>query len=352
MGQEQPYISHLRLQNVRVHRDISLVITPDVTLITGRNGSGKTSLLEALYIACRGTSFKGVDDEILEKNQPWYRIDVMFSDESKRTIKYDSERQTAKKKYDINAETHYRLPIKQKLPVVLFEPDDLQLLSGSPTRRRLFLDSLIRSLDDSYATVMRRYDRALRQRNSLLKRSNVDEETLFAWDVTLSEYGAVIIKKRNALVQQLNERITETYRSIAKNKDIILLNYSYDMSENIQQKLLYNLQSHHQKDMLMGSTSVGPHRHDFLVFFNNLPAHSVASRGENRTIILAMKFIEVILLEKHYDMQPLILLDDVFGELDNERQTSLLTEFSGYQIVIASVTTLNFTADHDSVVML
>lgn len=332
-------VSHLRVQHLRTHKDYSLPIAPDVTLITGPNGSGKTSLIEALHIALIGSSFKGGDDSIIQNTASWYRIDVEFNDKTKRVVKFSTDKQTGRKQFEIDSKISYRLNAKHKIPVVLFEPDDLRLLGGSPARRRRFLDLFISKLDSEYATALRRYERVLKQRNSLLKRSQVSNDDLFAWNVSLSEYGAYIVEKRSVFIKELNESINDTYRSIAKKHDTISLQYSYHQYNDIRQKLLNDLHQHIDKDKLLGYTSTGPHRHDMLVSFNHSPAISVASRGEMRTIILALKFLEVAIIESTTGIKPLILLDDVFSELDESRQKSLITEFKQYQIVIASVNT-------------
>ena len=128
-------IESIRVQNIRTHSDFSHRLSPEVTLILGSNGSGKTSLIEALIVALNGSSFKGTDSELLRYDAPWWRIDVA-ADVGIRTVKFDPSRQTGRKQFSIDDKTSYRMPPAQKYPIVLFEPDDLRLLGGSPTRRR------------------------------------------------------------------------------------------------------------------------------------------------------------------------------------------------------------------------
>lgn len=325
------------MQYVRTHKDYSLHVSPRVTLVTGANGSGKTSLIEAIYIALQGISFRGGDNDVLQSGAPWYRIDVAFDDESTRAVKFEPNRQTGKKQFIFDGKTHYRLSHQYKYPVVLFEPEDLRLLNGSPTRRRQFVDRFISQLDPEYALSVRRYDRALKQRNALLKRSRVTADDLFAWNVSLSEYGAYIISRRQHFVRQLDERLNKTYGEISCTDDKVTMRYSYSSSGNIKQKLLSELHAHTEKDAVLGFTSIGPHRHDVLFDFNNAPALSVASRGEVRTIILALKFLEVDVIELLTGKKPIILLDDVFSELDRDRQATVVNQFTTHQTIIASV---------------
>jgi len=330
-------ITNVSVQHVRVHKKYSLDVSPNVTLITGANGSGKTSLIEALYIALQGTSFKGSDGDVLEHGNSWYRIDIRDDDGVVRSVKFDPSRTSGKKQFVIDGKTNYRLLDKYKYPIVLFEPDDLRLLSGSPTRRRQFIDRFVSQLDPQYAVALRRYERALRQRNALLKQ-NAATDSLFAWDVSLSEYGAYVIAQRNKFIQELNNRLNDIYASIAHTDDMVGVKYSYGLHENVGQRLLAELHQSAERDKLLGYTSIGPHRHDLLFEFNGSPALSVASRGEVRSVVLALKFLEVSIIEAITNKNPIILLDDVFSELDEERQNYLIDLTKKNQIIITSAT--------------
>lgn len=318
-------VKKISVQNIRSHDKFSARLSPTVTVITGSNGSGKTSLLEAIYLALQGTSFKGADHDILRYESPWWRIDIEFDSFLKRTVTFDPELTSGKKKITIDDKVMYRLPTKHKHPVVLFEPEDLRLLHGSPARRRQFIDRFISQLDPMYHSAILKYERALKQRNNLLKKPNPTADELFAWEVGLSEYGAYIIEKRIAFIEQINSQLNEVYNSIAKSKDSVSVHYSHTYIGDIKQKLLNDLHCHYEKDRVMGFTSTGPHRHDVIFRFNDLPALDVASRGEVRTIVLAIKFIEVGIIEQITNTKPIILLDDVFSELDDNRQKRLLS---------------------------
>lgn len=330
-------VTQITVQNVRVHKAQRLTLLPSITVIAGPNGSGKTTLLEALYIALRGTSFKGSDKDILKTGADWYRIDVDFDDGTKRTVKFDSTKLSGKKKFVVDDKTHYRLPQRYKYPVVLFEPDDLRLLSGSPSRRREYFDRFIGQLDPHYSTAIHKYERALKQRNSLLKRLNVSPDELFVWNVALSTHGEYIVARRKHFVQRIQEQLDGIYSKIAGSAHKVALTYSH--AEVSKQKLLHDLHQNVKKDMMTGFTSVGPHRHDFLFSYKEAPAVSVASRGEVRSIMLALKFIEVDIIEETFHIKPVILLDDVFSELDLDRQKNLTTKFVNHQIILTSVNT-------------
>ncbi len=334
-------VSTLAVQNIRSHSQFNLELSPGVTVITGLNGSGKTTLLEALYICLQGTSFKGSDTEVLQNDSPWWKIDLLFNDQQKRTVKFDPSKTTGRKQFIVDGKTTYRLPPKNKYPIVLFEPEDLRLLHGSPTRRRQFIDRFISQLNPLYGVSLRKYERALRQRNNLLKRFNVPEDQLFAWDIALSEHGAYIIEQRIAFIEQINQYLNKAYADIAGNDDQVSVHYSHTLVGDIKQKLMNELAARIDRDKAVGNTSVGPHRHDVVFEFNHSPALSVASRGEARTIVLALKFLEVDIIEQLTGLKPLILLDDVISELDIDRQKSLSDTIRSHQIVITSTHTLS-----------
>lgn len=326
-------VCSLAVKNFRTHDDYILQLSPTVTVITGKNGSGKTSLLEAVYIGLQGSSFKGSDGDVLQKDTPWWRIDMRL-DDSERAVTYNSEKLTSRKQFTVDSKVMYRLAPKYKHPVVLFEPDDLRLLHGSPARRRDFIDRFIAQLNPQYSAILRKYERALRQRNNLLKRPETTPEQLFVWDVSMSEYGAFITEQRTAFLERINQDLNTAYNTIAKSPDVVTVHYSHTLIGDTKQKMLHELTARHTRDMLLGFTSIGPHRHDVVFEFNHSPALSVASRGEVRSIMLALKFLEIGIIESILDQKPIVLLDDVYSELDETRRTQLIDTIESYQTII------------------
>lgn len=342
-------VKKLSIENIRSHQAFVIDLSPHITVITGQNGSGKTSLIESIYIALQGSSFKGSDKDILRHGSPWWRIDLTFDDHIKRTVSFDPELTSGRKKFIIDDKTIYRLPPKYKYPVVLFEPDDLRLLHGSPARRRQFIDRFISQLDPLYGAILRKYERALKQRNNLLKKPSVADDELFVWNIALSEYGAYIIEKRTLFIEQINNQLNDAYEAIAQSNDNVSIHYSHTSIGDVKQKLMTELHISNNKDRLLGFTSIGPHRHDVIFEFNNSPALSVASRGEVRSIVLALKFLEVDIIERITDQPPIILLDDVFSELDLKRQKSLSDTIRSHQIVITSTHVLSNSKNYHHV---
>lgn len=325
----------LRVQNFRTHSDFILEIGEKSTLISGANGSGKTSLLEAIYFALQGTSFRSSDKEILRNDgSSWFRIDLKDSKDSLRTIIFNDAVQKSKKQFLVDGNKKARLSSNLRIPVVLFEPDDLQLLSGSPTRRRNFLDYFLSQIFPSFQLALARYNKALKQRNNLLKRDNVSKDELFPWNLMLAEYGAEIISKRQDFLELLNSKIEEVYFEISGVKDEIEIDY---LGEKVSKnEILAILSENIERDKILGYTNFGPHKHDIQFIFNKKPAQNVASRGENRSLVLALKFIETDILSDLTSKRPIVLLDDVFSELDDDRQKLLTKHFSKYQTIITS----------------
>ena len=320
----------IKLKNFRCHDDFVLDCDRPTTLIIGANGSGKTSVLESVYLALRGKSFKGVDREILKREENFFRAEIDLVDSQKIIIRYDG----AKKSFEIDGKKSLRLPKKNKYPVVLFEPDDLYLVGSSPSRRRDYFDELFKQMSDAYGVVLGKYNKALKQRNDLLKQEVLYPDELFSWNVLCANYGAEVLHRRVENLEKINKDFTDTYREIARNKDVCELAYLGDSVDD--DKYLKILESNFERDRYLGHTSFGPHRDDYGFVFNGIEADGSASRGEIRSMVLALKFIEARILEGELGKKPVVLLDDIFSELDEMRQKHLINNFKNYQIIMTS----------------
>lgn len=327
-------IKSVELTNFRNHKKFAGTFSPTVTMICGDNGTGKTSILEAIYIAYRGSSFRGADHEATSARTKWFRLRVDDTTDLMRQVAYDNRDGAKQRKVTVDNHVSARLPRKHLYPVVLFLPDDTQLINGSPTRRRDYFDRVIMQYNPLYAPLVRRYERALLQRNKLLKHPGVTAEQLFPWDIILSDTGAEIIRQRSELVGRIQQSLERYYEKIASIKERVSLEYSHPGVTS--QSLVAQLERAYEHDVVTGNTPVGPHRHDFLFNLRSQPASTLASRGEVRTIVLALKYIEADIIRDIVGEEPLILLDDVFGELDTSRQKQLLEIFSGNQVIITS----------------
>lgn len=337
-------LTQISLHNVRSYELFSTELDPGLTLILGKNGSGKTTLLEALYFLHRGTSFRGRDQDMLAHGAQQAEIKLEDSRQTVRRAKLLlSEGITFGKQFTVDGKTTPRLAAGKRLPVVLFEPDELRFLSSSPARRRDFFDGIIARLSPTYSAVLARFGRTLLQRNELLKQyehmnHGAWQSHLFAWDVKFAELGATITKTRLNFIEKSNQRISEIYSGLAGAEHTVTARYMTEVPhpDSLQQRLLAQLEGTHQSDALRGYTSVGPHRDDIAVSLDNHPASQSASRGEMRTIMLAYKLLEVELQEEVAGLKPLILMDDVFSELDISREKKLIAALTNYQTVVTA----------------
>ena len=324
-------IRKISIKNFRCHEQYVLECKKNTSLIVGENGSGKTSVLEAIYLAMRGKSFRAVDAEILRRDADFYRVELDYENGEKVLITYDN----TNKKFVVGDKKTARLPKKYRYPVVLFLPDDLHLVHASPTSRREYFDRILSQIDDNYSSVLSRYNKALKQRNELLKNEYVTDNMVFSWNILLAKYGCEIRKKRIELVERINERLTEVYRTIAKNNDEVKIDGVTELLD--ESEYLAILERDFQKDKILGHTSFGVHKDNYEFVFNNKKADGSASRGEVRSVILALKFIEAEMILERTGKKPVVLLDDVFSELDDVRQKCLVQNFKDNQVIITSV---------------
>lgn len=331
-------LSEVRLQNFRSYTDASFEVSSGVNIIVGPNASGKTNLLEALLVLARGASYRAKDSELIRFGEPWARIETSDETENSRVVKLVAENNGFKKSFDINGQAYQRLSSQKSLPVVVFEPNHLLLLTGSPDMRRSFMDDLIEQTTTNYGAIRQHYRRALAQRNALLKKGLPSAKAqIFVWNLRLSELAGKIVQERRTLIEQINSIASETYQGLSDTMSNIHIGYRTTCPEvQYETALLHRLEANLERDALLGFTSHGPHRDDMTVQLNGHPSSETASRGETRTIILMLKIIELRLLERIYSTTPLLLLDDVFSELDGKRRQALTTFLQSYQTFITT----------------
>ena len=331
-------IKSISLTNFRNHGTYHLECKPDTTLILGENGCGKTSVLEAIYILTRGKSFRATDQDIVKRGSSFYRIELEYDNGEVITATYDGNIKTFK----TPDKSSRRLIAKNKYPIVLFLPSDLNLISGPPSRRRDYFDRIFSDFNNDYSTVLNKYNKALRQRNELLKTENLDKSTLFPWDLLLADFGSELIKYRTNYIAEINQTLNQTYHSIAENNDQINLLYTTTIPNINKNQFIKYLDQNYEKDRIMGYTTFGAQRDTIEFIFNQKLADGSASRGETRSIILALKFVEANTIIKKLGKKPIILLDDVFSELDEVRRKCLVDNFKNHQVIITSVEDIKY----------
>lgn len=331
-------LQDITLINFRSYTESSFEFDGGVNIIVGPNASGKTNILEAIHCICFGKGFKGSEQAMIRHREDWLRIESRIGEKERTfTLKKEPNEARAKKKITLDNNQTPRLKIGDIIPIVLFEPDDLRLTSGSPTRRRDYLDKLLIQTIAGYKTDLLAYERVLKQRNSALKYEGVDSSQFFAWNVQLADRGSKIVKERSRIITEINSKITDIYSSVAGGKYKISAEYSSSLPvDYYPEKFLKNLEHNLNNDRSRGITSIGPHRDDVVFKINNKNMKEVASRGENRTLVLALKIIELGILENVRNMKPIILLDDVFSELDGLRRRMLTAHLSNHQSILTT----------------
>jgi DNA replication and repair protein RecF len=336
-------LARLDLENFRSYEAGSFELDPEVTLVVGPNASGKTNLLESLYVIASTKSFRANDRDLIRYGQEYFRIKAA-SDEVEFVLGVSTAGGKMEKRV---IQDGAKKPLSShvgKIQVVLFEPRDLAMLSGPPDGRRRYLDFVLCQTDAGYLKTLQQYRRVLAQRNAVLEGENMSRvrDEIFAWDIKLAELASEIYARRVGLIELLGQIVPEQYRGISADEAAIEIKYLPSVEGNYAERFAEALSRNLPRDLAAGFTTIGPHREDFKVRFKNNDITSVASRGEERTVVLAMKLAELEYAESKTGVRPLLLLDDVFSELDRDRRGYLMARLKGYQTVIT-------TTDADSV---
>lgn len=330
-------LTALRLQQFRSYGEYAIELSPSVNIVVGPNASGKTNLLESILLITGSPSFRAQPQNVIEHNAAWARIDGE-SINKKRVLKIERTATSAIKTYEIDNVVKRRLGFEDTIPAVVFEPEHMRLLTGSPELRREFFDTILAELKPEYQKQLNNYKRTLAQRNRLLKLKPTSlHEQLFAWNVRLCQLAGEIVAARLGLITDINLQIGTIYSEIAQKKTDVQISYVSNTSlVSYETNLLKKLETDTEKDILRGFTGAGPHREDFAVQIRGLHADVTASRGETRTLVLALKLLELQFLEQARGSKPLLLLDDVFSELDGARRKSLTRYVENYQTIITT----------------
>lgn len=331
-------ITSIRLQNFRSYSDSAFEFEPGATIIVGSNASGKTNLLEAVYLICSTSFFKSNEQNSVKTGKEWAKIDATTNKNQTRTIKLKNNNQKIKKTLEIEDTEIKKIEPGHIIPVTLFEPNQLYQLTTSPEMRRSFLDNIINQINPSHNQRLKQYKRALYQRNHLLKQkpTNINEQ-IFAWNIRLSDLGGSISEERNNLISKLNDTFSDYYSSIADKKHQLSIIYDSKINpKNYASDMLKKLDENKEKDIIRGFTSVGPHRDDLIINMNDQDLRNFMSRGETRTALLALKRCEASLLEEKIGLRPILLFDDVFSELDGRRRKALTNFLKNHQTLITT----------------
>jgi DNA replication and repair protein RecF len=330
-------VAELELANFRSYEAAKFELHPDVTLVVGPNASGKTNLLEGLYVLAVTKSFRAKDRDLVRHGQDFFRV-VANDGEVEYAFGLSTAGGGLEKKVTYDGVKRTLVGHVGQVQVSLFEPTDLELVAGPPEGRRRYLDFLLCQTDRAYLKTLQLYRRVLKQRNALLDGFDVGgvRDQIFAWDIKLAELAVEIQARRQELLGVLGELVPLLYRDIAGAGEEVEFEYLPSVSGDYAERFLETLTRNLPRDLGAGFTTIGPHREDFRVRFKNNDMVAVASRGEVRTVVLAMKLAELEYAEAQTGRRPILLLDDVFSELDRDRRGYLMERLSGHQTVITT----------------
>ena len=332
-------LDHLWLTDFRNYASAELTFPVGLLAITGNNGAGKTNLLEAIAYLALLSSFRGVGNEALVRRDAAQAVVRGQGQSAGRAILIECElRPNGRGRTTVNRQPLRRgADLADALRVTVFSPDDLALVKAGPTGRRRYLDDILASLHPRHDATRRDFERVLRQRNALLAQmgGRVTDDTaatLAVWDTRLAETGDAVGRARAELVQRLEPAVAKAYSQLAGTGTITLTYDAPWLAEGLAAAL-----PHHRRDELRRAASlVGPHRDELVLTIAGMPARTHASQGEQRSLALALRLGAHDVVTEQAGDPPLLLLDDVFSELDTTRREALVAHLPAGQAVLTT----------------
>lgn len=332
------YLKNIQFSDFRNYGNLVLEFGNGINIIYGNNGMGKTNVLEGIYICAITKSYRALkDSEYIKFGKESSRISCIFEDNEKKSnieVYVDSKgtKQIKENEVKIKKYTEYI----GKYPIVMFCPEDMNIVKGMPKNRRKFLDILISQISKKYVMVLGEYKKTLNIKNNLLKQNNVDINYLKILNEKLANQIVEIVDKRKEYIEKLwiNSKIIQS--NISKEKEELKLVYQSEFLGMDYGQVLAELNNCIQIDIIKKTSTKGIGHDDLCILVNEKDVSKFGSQGQNRTALLSLKIGEFELLMNEKGTVPIILLDDVFSELDNERINYLLEYIKNYQVFITT----------------
>lgn len=334
-------VKRLKVKDYRNARDRTVELCPGCNAFVGANARGKTNLLEAVYFAGVGKSFRTPRDK-----------ELIHRDCSRAFIIVEAERETGTEtvKIILDREANKRVAINDVpisrmselmgvCPVVLFCPDGLKIVKEAPADRRRFMDIALCQVSKAYFNLLSRYDKILQSRNKLIKSGGATRATVAPWDELLADAGAGIIKSRRGYIAKLSSHAEKFHAYLSSGAEKLELDYEGadgDGVDAVKSNLLEKYELDFDNDLRQKYTHTGPHRDDIAIRVDGTDVRSYGSQGQQRTVALSLKLAETELLTEVLGTSPVLLLDDVFSELDRDRREKLLSTLVGFQTIITA----------------
>ncbi|KXG44795.1 DNA replication/repair protein RecF [Tepidibacillus decaturensis] len=331
------FVEHLQLKNFRNYQDLNLHFDHQINIFQGDNAQGKTNILEAIYVLALAKSHRtSKEKELVQWGQSFSVIKGTIQTR-RNSLKLEMQLTSKGKKAKINQLEQRKLSdYIGAFNVIMFAPEDLTLVKGSPQYRRKFLDVEIGQVSPSYLYHLSQYQKIIQQRNNLLKDFTKNEknklELLEIWDQQLVEYGSKVISKRLYFLRHLEKWAKEIHAGITdQNEELsILYKPSFPLElgnidvQDMSDQFTLRLQKIRKQELFRGTSLIGPHRDDLYFSINQIDVQSFGSQGQQRTTALSLKLAEIELIHDEIGEYPVLLLDDVLSELDQKRQTQLI----------------------------
>ncbi len=330
------YIQSLELSNYRNYKQLSIAFSKGITILYGDNAQGKTNILESIYLSGTTKSHRGTKDkDIIQfgedeshirvhvmKHEVGHRIDMHLRKNKSKGVAING--QSIKKSGELFGIAH----------MIFFSPEDLSIIKNGPSERRKFMNLELCQLNKIYHYNYVNYNKALNQRNTLLKQIYYKpdlKDTLDMWDMYLLEYGKNIIEQRESFINELNEIVKNIHAHLTGKKESIEIGYEKNVSiEAYEKQMLLK----RDMDLKYQTTQVGPHRDDICFYINGIDVRKFGSQGQQRTAALSLKLAEIELVKQMIHDTPILLLDDVMSELDSNRKSYLLDSIKDVQTIV------------------
>ena len=336
------WIKKIKIYNFRNYKNEEINLEKNINIFYGKNAQGKTNIIEAIYLCGLGKSFRtNKDKEMIKLNENKSYVEVEF-EKSDRDGKIKIELENKKNIYLNNIKLKKLSELLGNLNVVIFTPDDINILKGGPENRRRFLNIMISQLRPNYLNVLNLYKKTIEERNNylrLIKEENKSEELLDIWDEKLAEYAEKIVNYRKEFINKISNKIVEIHKNITNNNEEIKIEYLTDCEK--KEKYLNLLKQRRKLDIIKGFTTKGIHRDDFVIYINGNQVNVYGSQGQNRTVMLSLKLSELQIIYDEIGEYPILLLDDFMSELDKERRKNFLENIKNNQVIITCTEKLN-----------
>ena len=324
------FIKNIKVENFRNYENQLIEFNKNINIIYGNNAQGKTNILEAIFFSAFGKSFRtSKEKQVIMKEKDFFKIHTEFQKKDREG--YIDLFLGNDKSISVNGVKLNKLSeLLGNINIVIFSPEDINLLKDESAVRRKFLDMMISQLRKNYIYNLNNYKKNLEQKNNYLKSRNISDDMLDVYDEKLAEYSENVYQYRNEFIEKIKEKIKEIHSNITDEEISIV--YKTDCES--KEKCLEKLKKNREKDKYRGFSSVGCHRDDFKILINGDEVDIYGSQGQNRTAILSLKMAELEVINDEIGEYPILLLDDFMSELDQERITNFLKSINNIQVII------------------